>query len=401
MKISKEDACNFLLTYQKLTDSQTLSGVDGILEYMKKVGCIQYDPLNIIGRNTDLVLQSRVRDYKPKMLEQLLYEDRLLVDGWDKMMAIYPREDWPYFHFVRQQRAFEAISTLRHRKSEHALHHIDMVLDTLSKNGPMQSKQIQLGSAGCGRWGHRNLSSAAMDYLFHLGKVGVFNKIGVNKVYDLIENLLPDNIINEPNPFKSKYDFMKWYVYRRLGSVGMLWNKNGGGWLATLMPDKALRQQILDEYIADGLVTCIEVEDISEKFYVKSSDVYIFDLNNWVTPKSVRFIAPLDNLMWDRDMLFKLFDFKYTWEVYIPVSKRKYGYYVIPVLFGNRFIARFEPEKSQSHIKIKNWWWEKDISVSNDMIDLSILEMERLAICFNKKEGIASPLTGGVQLPSC
>ncbi|MDR2590553.1 MAG: winged helix DNA-binding domain-containing protein, partial [Oscillospiraceae bacterium] len=388
MKISKNDACSFLLTYQKLTDSQEFSGVDGVLDFMKKVRCIQYDPLNIIGRNTDLVLQSRVRDYRPQMLEQLLYEDRLLIDGWDKMMSIYLQEDWPYFNFIRQQRAFEAISTLKNRKSEDAILYINTVLDILAKNGPMQSKHIQLGSVGSGRWGHRNLSSAAMDYLFHLGKVGVFKKIGVNKVYDLIENLLLDDIINQPNPFKTEHDFMKWYVYRRLGSVGMLWNKNGGGWLATLMPNKELRQRFLDEYIADELVKCIEVEGISAKFYIRSEDAGIFDTNNLATSKAVRFIAPLDNLMWDRDMLLKLFDFKYTWEVYIPASKRKYGYYVIPVLYGNRFVARFEPEKSESYIKIKNWWWEKDISVSNDMIDLVLLEMERLAKCLDKKDGV-------------
>jgi len=388
MKISKEDARKFLVKYQNLTEPRQLQGTGGIYEYIMKVGCIQYDPLNIIGRNTDLVLQSRVADYKPEMLEQLLYKDRLLIDGWDKMMSIYSREDWPYFNFVREKKGIEAIGILGHRNSEDALSYTDVIIDSLSENGPMLPKQIKLGSVGSGRWGHRNLSSAAMDYLYHIGKIGVFKKVGVNKVYDLIENLLPDSILKQPNPFKTEQDFMKWYVYRRLGSMGMLWNKNGGGWLATLMPDKSTRQRFLDEYVADGEVKCIEVEGVSERFYIRSGDMHLFDTDNVKKPESLRFIAPLDNLMWDREMLTKLFDFSYTWEVYIPASKRKYGYYVIPVLYGNRFIARFEPGKSKSHIQVKNWWWEKDVSASDDIIDLSIKEMERLAECFHKKEGI-------------
>ena len=170
--------------------------------------------------------------------------------------------------------------------------------------------------------------------------------------------------------------------------MGMLWNKNGGGWLGQYLQEKNLRQRILDEYVADGSIQCVEIEGISDKFYIRTKDAFLFDTNSSTISEPIRFIAPLDNLLWDRGMLSKLFDFDYSWEVYVPVTKRKYGYYVIPVLYGKRFIARFEPQKSNSHIQIKNWWWEKGVSVSNDMIDLIIQEMERLAACLNKKEGV-------------
>jgi len=387
MKITKEEARNFLIRYQKLSNKEPLSGVGGILDYIKMAGCIQYDPLNMIARNADLVLQSRIADYKPEMLEQLLYKDRLLIDGWDKMMSIYSREDWAYFHFVRERRGIETIVMLQNRKSQEALLYTEQILESLAQNGAMLPKQMGLGPANSGRWGHRNISSATLDYLFHIGKVGVSKKLNVTKVYDLIENLLPAEILSQPNPFLSEHDFKKWYVYRRLGSVGMLWNKNGGGWLATLMGDKKLRQHFLDEYMADGLVECVEVEGISERFYVRSKDSHLYE-ENPIEADKIRFIAPLDNLLWERDMLSKIFDFNYTWEVYVPAEKRKFGYYVLPVLYGNRFIARFEPEKSKTHMKIKNWWWENDIFVSDDLITLVLREMERFAISFGKSEGV-------------
>jgi len=393
MKLSKEDARRFLVRHQHLDDLSSLSGKDGILEYFKKVGCIQYDPLNVVGRNADLVLQSRVCYYKEQMLHSLLYEDRSLIDAWDKVMSIYRTEDFPYFHRVREQRGKETIATLQYRDSSEAVEtseYIDIILTALSENGAMQPKQIGQGSAGSGTWGHRNIYGAAMDYLFHVGKLGVSNKLGVTKVYDLIENLVPSHILNAPAAFETEHEFFKWYVLRRIRSVGMLWNKSGGGWYGTLIPDKKTRERIFDELIHEGLVTAIEVDGIADKFYARSEDVSPEGVmaSGQVDSKSVRFIAPLDNLIWDRGMVEKIFGFEYTWEVYVPAAKRKYGYYVLPVLFGNRFIARFEPEKSATHFRVKNWWWEKDVTVTGDMVDSVMQAMERFAEFLAKEQGV-------------
>jgi uncharacterized protein len=89
MQITKIQARRFLLAYQGLLPPRKLKGKTGILAFISQVGCIQYDPLDIVGNNPDLVLQSRVQGYRREMLKELLYEDRKLLDGWDKMMAIY------------------------------------------------------------------------------------------------------------------------------------------------------------------------------------------------------------------------------------------------------------------------------------------------------------------------
>ncbi|HQQ57272.1 MAG TPA: crosslink repair DNA glycosylase YcaQ family protein, partial [Mesotoga sp.] len=136
MKISKEDVKRFLLSYQNLLPPRRLSGGEGILAFVRKVGCLQFDPLNIAGKNTDLVLQSRVKNYRPDMLYGLLYEDRKLLDGWDKNMSIYPIEDWPYFKRFRED-AKDHI-----RRSEH----IDEILGQIRKDievrGPLSSQDF-------------------------------------------------------------------------------------------------------------------------------------------------------------------------------------------------------------------------------------------------------------------
>ncbi|WP_243249522.1 crosslink repair DNA glycosylase YcaQ family protein [Clostridium sp. D46t1_190503_E9] len=125
--ISKEDLRKFLVVYQGLYTTNTFIGEEGIKDFIKRVGCVQYDPLNVVGRNADLVMQSRIEDYDPIMLEDLLYKKRELIDGWDKMMAIYSAEDWQYFKRVRSERKKEVENVLRHRNSIDAINYVDLV----------------------------------------------------------------------------------------------------------------------------------------------------------------------------------------------------------------------------------------------------------------------------------
>jgi uncharacterized protein YcaQ len=104
--LSKPDARRFLLAHQHLWPPRRLEDKAGIMDYIRHVGCIQFDPINAVGRNPDLVLQSRVANYHPALLEDLLYTDRQLIDGWDKVASIYSTADWPYF--ARQRVAMEA-----------------------------------------------------------------------------------------------------------------------------------------------------------------------------------------------------------------------------------------------------------------------------------------------------
>ena len=115
----------------------------------------------------------------------------------------------------------------------------------------------------------------------------------------------------------------------------------------------------------------IRVEGIKPPLYMRSEDKprlkQILDSGDLLPRAAV--LAPLDNLLWDRRFLAELFDFDYRWEVYTPVTKRRYGYYVLPVLYGDRFVARFEPgcDKTNGAFILKNWWWEPEVTQSERM----------------------------------
>jgi uncharacterized protein YcaQ len=371
IEMTKEQAKNFLIHHQGLDNYNTYIGKRGVIDFIKKVGCIQYDPLNVIGRNADLVLRSRIKNYCDDMLNELLYKDRVLIDGMDKMMAIYSLDDWPKMKRVREANTKSLIGTMKYRGVLEALDLVEDIRTFVKSNGPTRTHDLSSNSQNEGRWGHKKLSSVALDYMYNSGELGIFGKNNTQKVYEIIEKLLPEKILKEGDGFKSEHEFKKWYLERRIGSVGMLWAKNGGGWLGYFISKKADRVKLLKELVEDGVLKEIKVEGICETFYAKVDDIQGFE-NIVIENNDMRFLAPLDNLLWDRDMISELFDFEYRWEVYTPKNKRKYGYYVLPVLFGNNLIARFEPEKydGSGSIKVKNWWWEENTNVTKGLDDI-------------------------------
>jgi uncharacterized protein YcaQ len=388
--ISKEQLRRFLVIYQGLQYPKTFNGYSGIKEFVKRVGCLQYDPLNVVGRNIDLILQSRIENYEHNMLEKLMYADRELIDGWDKMMSIYCIEDWPYFERIRNRRKSEIEEVLRRRNSSEAITYVDSIKKYISENGACLPSKIDLGGTKTGKWGHGRYSSAAMDYMFNIGILGVKEKKNVQRVYDLIENVLPREVLEVKDPFDSDRSFYRWYFKRRIGSIGTYWDRNGGGWLGHVVSDKKLRSEILQELIAEGELLRVEVEGVNENFYIRAEDSYMLAELVQNSAKKVTFLAPLDNLLWDRKLVKDIFDFEYSWEVYVPVSKRKYGYYVLPVLYGDRIIARFEPEihRGNAPLVIKNWWWE-DRNVVTDEVISEVIDCFTRFCKFLKSSGLS------------
>lgn len=390
INISKEELRRFLVVYQGLYTNNTFIGEEGIKKFIERVGCIQYDPLNIVGRNADLVIQSRIEDYDPVMLEDLLYNKRELIDGWDKMMSIYSAKDWPYFKRVRDERKKEVENVLKNRNSLDAINYVEPVKEFIQKNGSTIPSEIDLGSVEKGRWGHGKLSSATMDYMWNSGELGVKEKKNTQKKYDLIERLLPSEILYESEPFQNDEEFYKWYVKRRIGSIGAYWDRSGEGWLGNYISNKTLRQRVLNGLVDEGELVLIRVENLKETFYLRKEDISILNYSTSINGSNVKFLAPLDNLIWDRKLTRDIFDFDYTWEVYKPIDKRKYGYYVLPVLYGDRIVARFEPElhRGNKPLVIKNWWWEDNFEVTNDCID-SVKEALDKFCKYLKADGIS------------
>ena len=371
--LNKEQARRFLLSYQGLLPPKTLKSKSDILQFIRKVGCIQFDPLNILGRNPDLVLQSRVNLYQPQMLEELLYEDRQLLDGWDKMMSIFSVEDWPYFSRFREAQK----NHFGHEKRP-ANEVMDEVREMIRKEGPLSSIDLKFDKKVDWAWGPTRISRAALESMFFWGELIVHHKVNTRRFYDFAHKHIPEEILQTPDPNRTIEEYREWHVLRRTGSVGLVTPRTSDFWRDILDTKASDRNKSVKQLLQKGLLISATIDELpNQEFLMRSSDLEELEQAKTMevlNPK-VSIIAALDNLTWERRMLADIFDFEYTWEVYKPVEQRQYGYYVLPVLYGDRFIARFEAkfERKRSELVFKNWWWEEETNSSDPTLQTNIL----------------------------
>lgn len=360
--LDRDTARRFLLAWQGLIPAPVAGaapdrGKAGILAYIRRVGCIQFDPLNICGHNHELVLQARIEGFRPKQLQDLLYKERLLVDGMDKVMSIYPVEDWPCFG--RRRRADGDWSARRSAKAASLAPHI---LDEIAARGPLSSLELDFHESVDWAWAPTRLARAALEHLYFRGDLAVHHKVHTRKYYDLATRLLPEGLAGRDDPNASDDDYRDWHALRRVGGVGMLWNRGGDAWVGIPGWNAATRTAAFRRLVDSGRLQVVRVEGIGHDFYMPSRALpYLEAVEGQARPRPrMSLLAPLDNLLWDRQLLSELFDFDYRWEVYTPAVVRKYGYYILPVLYRDRIVARCEPIRLRKErtLVIRNWWWE-------------------------------------------
>ena len=364
MKISKDHAKRILLSYQNLLPPKRIQCSDGILQFVRKVGCLQFDPLNIAGMNTDLVLQSRVENYRPEMLYKLLYEDRKLIEGFDKNMSLYPVEDWPYFERFRED------SKANIRSSEHIDEIADHIMKEIEVRGPLSSQDFDFDKKVGWYWAPTNVSRAALESLYWRGELVIHHRNGTRKFYDLAGRCMPENLMRRSDPNTTEEDYHRWHIRRRIDSIGLFWSRSGDAWLGIKGLNSSGRIAAIKEMVHSGELIELEIEGVEYPVYIASSNHELLDRCLVIDePIEAAFLAPLDNLLWDRKFIKSIFEFEYVWEVYKQPKDRKYGYYVLPVLYGADFVARFEPvlDKKKKILNIKNWWWEDEVTVTEEM----------------------------------
>lgn len=357
MNITKQEACRFLVIYHHLSNNELVSDED-IMAYIDQLGSIQFDPLDQVGYNPNLVLQSRVKTYKKDRLYHLLYEDRYLVDGWDKCLSIYPTKYWRHFDYFRET----SHSYYRLDNKEIVL---NQVRETLNEKGSICSSDIDLPSKIDWSWAATSVARAGLEYLYGSGELLIDRKKGTRKYYNYASNLLGEELYNSPNYFTDKQSFYTWLVYRRIGAVGILWQKASDAFLGMTGFKAEHRNKAFKTLIEEEKITPIRVEGIEEQLYLRSEYIkllsQVVDMDKMAS--KMHFLAPLDNMLWDRKLIKALFNFDYKWEVYVPKDKRKYGYYVLPILYRDQLVGRIEPKYSEKTgvLTIENIWWEPGI----------------------------------------
>jgi hypothetical protein len=374
LSISADVARRYLVLHHFLAPPRSLpTGSAGILAAFDRLGSIQFDPIEIAGRNHDLVLLSRVAGYRREMTDRLLYEDRVLYEAYNKGLSLVPTADLPWYRVtwdrVRVQHEVEAFV-------EHA-DLVDELLTRIRETGPMSSTDVEPRAAIDWYWRPTNQVRAILEALAESGILGLSRRDGNRRIYDLVERLFPAELLAQVVPVRERFRHKLLSRYRAHGLLGQTGNVEI--WIGT-MPQRAVGQEdglplktaarrlLHDEMVADGTLLPVAIEGIRGPRYLPAEELgRLREAEREIAAgppggeaPGVAFLAALDPLVWDRDFLRTLYDFDYLWEVYVPAAKRRWGYYVLPILFGDRLVGRIEPriERRTDTLRIAGLWWE-------------------------------------------
>ena len=401
LTVTPDQARQFILLRQGLLGEHRFIGKNGAYQYVRQAGCIQFDPVDVCGRNAELTLQSRVKGITRKTLGDLLYRDRLLVDYSDKELSIWPSEDWPYFADYRERsiehgRQFPGIPELEEKAVAYIRKHGPVSSDTLPIKGTIFWHSSMHWS---GHWDKDSLAArSVLEQLYTDGVLLIHHKTGSRKYYDLADKYLPPELLSAPNPCPDEASWLCWRVKRRIGAVGLLWNRNSTAWLGINMTTEQ-RIASFDRLEKDDVITPVQVEGIRFPLYMLTEDLPLLasvTAGQTSLKPRLEFLAPLDPMLWDRKLIEAVWGYRYSWEIYTPVVKRKYGYYVLPILWGNRLIGRIEPkaDRKAKSLTVQNVWLEPGVRRTKKLsgqIDRAVQRLARFNGCSvlsNDKESL-------------
>jgi hypothetical protein len=343
--LTRDHARRFLVRRHLLDPPRSLPAHEGsVLEVVQRLGSLQFDPLEYPGaRNHDLALHARIQGYQRAWCDRWLYAapaERRLFEAYNKSLNILPASELPYYRLTweRASARYEG-GIFKDRPRA-----VRTVLDRIRAEGPLSTASFkEMKEAVAWHWAPTAEGRAVLEALFEAGQVAIARRDRSRRTYDLTERLFPPDLLARRVTAESA---MRHRLLSRYRGVGLM----GAGAASELTHGSgtaAERAGILAGLVADGTLLPVEVEGVRGTRYVLAEERSILDATakppRARRPRAVTFIAPLDPLLWDRRLLRAVFEFDYIWEVYVPEAKRLHGYYVLPILFGDRLVGRIEP----------------------------------------------------------
>jgi len=212
---------------------------------------------------------------------------------------------------------------------------ISHVLSEIRKYGPLSAREFEQKGKIKGR-----VATRVLNLLWDCGDLMIHHVERNRRYYDLTERVLPPNVVEMANPNRMKYK--RFMIQKYMKAYGLVDTRNWRfGWLKL---KASQRKTLVKEMVEEDNLFPVKIDGVKQVYYVLKEHSSL--LENFDAPlnEKVHFLAPLDNLLWNRRMISEVFDFDYAWEVYKVPEKRIYGYYVMPILYGTRFIGRLDPK---------------------------------------------------------
>jgi uncharacterized protein YcaQ len=353
VKVTAEAARRFLVARHFLAPARSLEGGPAaVLEVIRRLGSIQFDPIAVAGRNHDLMLHARVAGYEPAWCDEL-YERREIFETTNKALSFIPAEEFPWYRVNagRKGPSFHAAALADNAAVA------EQVLERLRADGPLSSADFERQSGATKDWFGmpENAVRSVLEAHTVAGSIGLARREGNVRYYDVIERLLPAKLLAQEVPEREQ---LRHKLLSRYRAHGLLGAGGAGGTFARIAnPD--VRRALHKELVELGDLVPVEIDDLRGKRFVVADEVSLLEAPP-EPPSSVAFVAPFDSLLWDTKLLASLFGLEFVWEGFFKAEKRRWGYYVLPIVFGDRLVGRIEPrvDRDRECVEVLGLWWE-------------------------------------------
>ncbi len=350
-------------------------GKKAVLNVLEQLGYLQIDTLSVVERAHHHTLWTRVPDYKPEHLDELVKE-RKVFEYWFHAASYLPMKD---FRFVLPQMLEVKLSKTHYYNAEPRI--MQYVMDKIRTEGSKKARDFKSESKKTGSWWNWKPTKIALERLFLQGDLMISERNGMLKTYDIAERVLPKNIdLTKPSPI----EFAEYLVKTYLRAYGFTTVEQ----ILHLKTGETLRKnvhKVLNTMLQEGTIQKVNIEGLPSVF-IQSN---LTEKTVGKSKSNIRFLSPFDNSIIHRDRLKQFFDFDFRLECYTPKEKRQYGYFCLPILFNNTFIGRMD---CKAHRKDKQFEIIH-LHIENQNIDVEIwakpfAELLRQFATFNRCESI-------------
>jgi uncharacterized protein YcaQ len=332
-----------------------------IYEVIRRLSYLQIDPISVVARSHELVLWSRLGNYKVSELDHLLWKERKLFEYFAHAASIVLIEDYP-IHSARMRHFSNG--TLHnpewHKRVKNWIKQnsklYEHIIMELKRRGPLLSRDIEdisfKGWKSSGWTNERNVNRM-LEFLLVRGEVMVQGRSGIQKFWDLSERCLPSST---PRVVLSDDEVDRLAMMRSLRALGIATKRQIMEHFSSGLytdPDR-----VLNDLEREGEISKIIIHDLppngkAKDWYIHSKDIPILEQvqGGKFSPRTV-LLSPFDNLIIDRKRTASLFGFEMSFEIYVPKAQRRFGYYVLPILHGDRLIGRIDPRMDREQEKL-------------------------------------------------
>jgi len=367
-----------------LADPARRAGPAAVLKTIKNLGFVQVDTIQVAVRAHHHILHARLDGYRPRMLERLLERDRTCFEHWTHDASVIPTEWFPMWkiRFARyRDRGHSPTEWWAGRMGGEPEKLIAHVRERITDEGPLASRHFEHDrpDGENGAWWGWKPQKAALEYLWRTGELGVSRRVQFHKHYDLMERVLPDVASAAPPDDDAHLDWACAFALDRLGVATAA--ELAGFFRAVSTPDaRAWVTRAVER--GDAVPVRVESADGSKPRAAVALPDWERRARRLADPPTrMRLLSPFDPVIRDRRRALRLFGFDYRFEAFTPAPKRRYGYYVLPVLEGDRLVARLDPKlhRAESTLEVRGLWWEPDVRVTRTRRAAMRAAAERLA----------------------